>query len=121
LKLFDIDKLLDTLTGYLETKLEIFKLDLKEEIASIISKIIIYLIIGLLGIIALAFTLLAVAEFLNDYFESSYIGYLINVGFLVITSGLLYLRKDKLGQAIWEQIDNDDQVLKKEKNHRNRD
>ena len=114
MKLFDIDKLLDTLTGYLETKLEIFKLDLKEEIATTLSKVVIYVIIGLLAIIALAFALFALAAFLNDYLESSYIGYLINVAILVLFGVLLYFNKKKIGHAIWKRIEEEDQVLNTE-------
>ena len=114
MKLFNTDKLLETLTSYLETKLEIFKLDLKEEIAATLTKVIIYLIIGLLGMISLIFLLLALAAVLNDYFESSYIGYLIDTGILVLIGGILYFNKNKIGEAIWHRIDEDDQVLTQE-------
>jgi uncharacterized membrane protein YqjE len=114
LKLFDIDRLLDTLSGYLETKLEIFKLDLKEELATTLSKVIIYVIIGLLAIIALTFGLLALAAFLNDYLESSYLGYLINVAILILFGSVLYFNKNKIGQSIWERIEKADQVLNTE-------
>jgi uncharacterized membrane protein YqjE len=111
LKLFDIDRLLDTLTGYLETKLEIFKLDLKEEIATTLSKIIIYVMIGILAILALAFTLLAVAAYVNEYLDSGYLGYLIDVAILILIAFLLYFNKKKISQAIWERIEKEDQVL----------
>lgn len=111
MKLFNTDKLLETLTGYLETKLEIFKIDLKEEIAATLTKVIIYVIIGILGMISLIFLMLALAAVLNEYFESSYIGYLIDAGILVLLGSLLYFNKNKIGEAIWDRIEEDDQIL----------
>lgn len=111
MKLFNTDKLLETLTGYLETKLEIFKLDLKVEIAATITKVTIYVILGLLGLICMLFLLMALAAFLNEYLESSYLGYLIDAGILVLIGCILYFNKNKIGEAIWDRIDEDDQVL----------
>ncbi len=114
MKLFDIDKLLDTLTSYLETKLEIFKLDLKEEIGSAISKVIIYIIVGVLGIIAFAFALLALATFLNELLESNFLGYLIDVGIIFIAIAILYLKKEKIAKLIMSRIESGDQVVNQE-------
>ena len=84
MKLFDFDRLLETLTNYLETKLEIFKIDLKEEIGLIIAKMVVYLSIVLLGIVAIIFGLGALGAWLNVQLESAYLGYLIDFGVVLL-------------------------------------
>lgn len=83
MKLFDIDKLVENLTGYIETKIELIQLDVKEELTQLIAKVFAYSIIALFAIFAVTFISIGLSTLLNDYLDSYYLGYLI--------IGLLYL------------------------------
>ena len=55
MKIFNIDRLLESLTGYLETKIELFRLDLEDEIQKVIAKAIILVIVVICVFFALFF------------------------------------------------------------------
>jgi len=98
-KAFDIlnlNKLIESLTKYVELKLGIYELKAKEQIVLIISRIAILIIIFSFGLIMLFFFSMALAYFLNDLFDSSFVGFAI-VGGLYLAIGLiLVLSKNRL-------------------------
>ena len=100
MKLFDFDKLIDTLTSYIETKLELFKIDLKEELRVIVAKAFVYLSIILLSLLAIIFALGAFGGWLNQQLNSSYLGYLIDFGIVLFTLILVYTNKSKVINSI---------------------
>jgi len=106
LKFFDFDKLIETLTNYLETKLEIFKIDLKEEIGAIIAKVFVYLSMVLLGIVAVIFGLGAFGAWINVQLESAYLGYLINFGIIMLALIFINYNKKKLVKSILKNVKN---------------
>ena len=83
MKIFDIDKLVDNLTGYIETKIELIQLDVKEELTQLIAKVIAFSIVIFFGLLAVVFISIGLSALLNNYLESHYQGYLL--------VGLLYL------------------------------
>ena len=76
-----VKQLMETLAAYVDAKLEIIKYDIKTDL----SKVIVNILFGffILILISIVFFLLSfgLAEYLNNRFESSYIGYIILSGF----------------------------------------
>ena len=70
LKLLKLDKLFETLMGYIETQIEIVKLDIKEQAEKSIQDLIQALVILLIGGIFLVFFSMAIAIGLNILLES---------------------------------------------------
>lgn len=94
LNLLHIDSLIETVTGYLEKKIELVKIEVKEETAAIAAKIIIYMTLLLLVLFIVVFLSIVASHLLNHYFESTYIGHLIVAGiYLLLLIILLILRK----------------------------
>lgn len=83
MKLFDIDKLVDNLTGYIETKIELIQLDVREELTQLIAKVLAFSIVAFFGLLGVVFISIGLSAMLNSYLESHYQGYLL--------VGLLYL------------------------------
>ena len=84
--IFDNSKLVDLVTKYIKTQLELVKLDIQERLEELLSRIFKFILASFAVGITLLFLLLGLANLLNDYFESSFIGYLGISGLALIIS-----------------------------------
>lgn len=109
MKLIDFDKLLDSLSGYLETKIELIKLDIEHEVQKLITKAVLIVFMGLA--ISLAVVLLSVGASLliNELLESEFLGLvIISAGYLLIAY-LVYLRRDAILKAVAKGLTEDNE------------
>ena len=97
IKFLKLDKLTDSISKYLEARLELFKLEAKEEIAKITSKGIQAVMIIFLLSFALLFLSIAGCIFLSIWLDSYGMGFLIGGGFYLILGLFLILLGDKMG------------------------
>jgi len=89
--IFDNSKLVDLVTKYIKTQLELVKLDIQERLEELLSRIFKFILASFAIGITLLFLLLALANFLNDYFESSFMGYIcVSVTALIISLIIIY-------------------------------
>jgi hypothetical protein len=98
-KAFDIlnlEKLVESLTRFIELKMEIYELKVKGELVQIISSIATLTMILTLGVIMLFFFSLALGFYLNELFESSFLGFALIGAFYMLIAILLVIFKDKL-------------------------
>src|SRR6185436_7490325 len=79
-KLLRLDNLMDNLSGYVETRLELYKLEIREDVAKVLSKALVYSFIMILGMLFLVFFSIGLAHFLNVFFGGSFVGYWIVAG-----------------------------------------
>ena len=70
-KLLRLDNLMDNLSGYVETRLELYKLEIREDVAKVLSKALIYGFIAILGMLFLVFFSVGLAHFLNVFFAGA--------------------------------------------------
>ena len=84
--IFDTSKLVDLVTKYIKTQLDLVKLDIQERLEELFSRIFKFLLAAFSLGISLLFLLLGLANFLNDYFKSSIIGYISVSGIALIIS-----------------------------------
>ena len=77
LKLLKLDKLFSNLTGYIETQIELVKLDLKEQAQDGLENVFQGVLILILGSFILMFTSFGVSVLLNYALKSNYLGYLM--------------------------------------------
>ncbi|MEQ8714284.1 MAG: phage holin family protein [Cyclobacteriaceae bacterium] len=104
-KIFNVDRLIETVTDYAKVRIDLLKVDLIERISGLAALIITFLVIFMLGLFLMAFASLTLGSFLNEVLESSYLGYLIVTVFYVIilTVVVIILKSGKL-QAFLETI-----------------
>lgn len=95
LKLLKLDKLLENLTGYIETRIELIKLDLREQAEETITGVLQSLVIIVLSMIILLFLSLGLAIGINLYIKSSIIGYLIVALLYLVMLVFVLLDKNK--------------------------
>jgi len=93
--IFDNSKLVDLVTKYIKTQLELVKLDIQERLEELLSRIFKFILAAFAVGITLLFLLLGLANFLNDYFESSFIGYMSVSGIALVISLLIIYSLNK--------------------------
>ena len=104
MKLFDFDKLIGTLTGYIETKIELLKLDIKEGVSAAITRIVLIMAMVLLGIFVTLFLFMGLAALINQEMHSAYWGYLIVAAFFGLILGVLIVSRAKVTEKIGERL-----------------
>lgn len=111
-KLLRIDNLVDNISGYIETRVKLVKIEIKEDVARVLSKGLVSGSMIVIGLIFLFFISIGFAQFLNIYFEYSFEGYLIVGGiYLVIFVLFIIFRKsiDRKFQRYFSEMIKKDQ------------
>jgi Putative Actinobacterial Holin-X, holin superfamily III len=98
-KLLRIDNLMENLTGYAEARMELFKLEIREDVAKMLSKAMIYGILAIFGFLFLIFFSIGLAQFLNGFFSHPYIGSWIVAGGYGVAFLTLIVFRDSIDQA----------------------
>jgi hypothetical protein len=94
-KFLKLDDLLGNLAGYVETKVEIVKLEAKQEIAAGVARIITYMILSFAAGMILLFVSLGVAVLLAGML-GALAGYSIVAGVYLIAFVVLFANREKL-------------------------
>jgi uncharacterized membrane protein len=81
LKFFKLDSIVDHISGYIETRVALVKMEIREEVATALSRVLIILIMFLTGILFLLFISIGLAEYLNQVIGGDYAGFMIVAGF----------------------------------------
>ena len=85
------NRLLDLLTNYLKTQFELIKLDIQEALEALLIKIFKFIFAAFALGVAFLFVLLTIAFALNEYLDSTYLGFLImSILSLLIGGGLFW-------------------------------
>lgn len=115
--ILNLEKVIDHLSRFIELKLEIYELKVKEQLVGTISSLATMALIISFGIFMLLFCSLALGFFLNGVFESKYIGFVIIglIYFLICIILIVFKNKiitNHLFQAFFSETltrDNDEQ------------
>lgn len=99
-KFLRLDNLVGNLTGYVETQVKLVKMEVRDEVAKILSRGLVLACVLLLAFLFLIFSSVGLAHYLTDIFKHSYIGYWIVAGIYSIPCLLFLLFRKPLGIAI---------------------
>lgn len=89
-----IGEIIQTIKGIVETKVEMVKLEIQDQISGILSRLVILVLMGVSLVLVLLFMSLSLAFYLSQYFESPHMGFLmVGVLYLLILV-ILYLIRD---------------------------
>ena len=93
-KLLRIDSLVDSVSGYVENRVKLLKLEIREDVANVLSKGLVHTFIFLFAFFFIIFFSLGLAQFLNNYFDGGFEGYWIVSGaYFLVFLLLLVIRK----------------------------
>lgn len=87
LKFLRLDGIINNLTGYVESRVALVKIEIREEVASVLSRGLIVMGIFMVGFMCLLFLCVGLANYLNMVLESPFAGYMI----IALFFGLLLL------------------------------
>jgi uncharacterized membrane protein YqjE len=76
-KFLRLDNLVANISGYLESRLELYKIEIREDIGKALAKAMVYGVLGVFAFLFLIFFSIGLAHFINLYFYVSYAGYWI--------------------------------------------
>jgi len=93
LKIESLDKLIQSASNYLEARIELIKIELREEFASFLVKAVLVLMVMLLTTFMILFMGFGAALWINDWLDSSYAGFLIVGGVILIKIIFIFLLK----------------------------
>ncbi len=108
--------MIEHLVGFVETKSEILKLEIKEELAKIISRMLAWVVIVLLIALFCLFLSVALGNYLNGLWNSTYLGFAAVSGlFFLLWMVVLVLKRtswyhhlmNKLTHRILERLDDE--------------
>lgn len=91
MKILDPNGLVDNLYKYVQTNIEIAKVEVQEKIEDIVKKVALIAVLAITGTLFLIFLLITLSLFLNKVLESQYLGFLIVTGILGIVCGVVYM------------------------------
>ena len=92
MKILDPNGLIDNLYKYVQTNIEIAKVEVQEKIEDTVKKVALIAVLVITGTLFLIFLLITLALFLNKTLESQYLGFLIITVLLGIICGLVYMK-----------------------------
>lgn len=103
LSFLKVDSIFDDLIAIVEAKVELLKIELKEEAAKAASKIIGAIFIGIMVFLIVIFLSITVATLLNYQLESTFWGYAIVTGFYILL--LIGYKVFKVGKILEIKIE----------------
>ena len=94
-KFFKVDSLIGNLTGYVETRIELLKIEVKEDISRGLSNIIVFLLLAFVFAVFIVFISVAIALAIGESI-GGFAGFAIVSGFYLLLGGALVLSRASL-------------------------
>ena len=95
LSFLNIDSIVENLSGYVEKRMDLFKIELKEDLALGAARLTVMVIMVLSFFMVLLFLSIASALLLNNVLESNSLGFVIVAGFYLLIFLVFYFLKDE--------------------------
>jgi len=113
LKFLKLDTLIQHVTGYVEARIELMKVEIREDIARAIARAIVAVTMILIGFLFLLFLSVGLAHLITFYTEVAYIGYWSVAGLYGLLFLIIYLFRKSIYEKFEKQLM--DVVKRKEK------
>ena len=94
-KFFKVDSLLNNLSGYVETKFELLKIELREDLAKNLSRVILYVLVTFMFALFITFLSIATALVLSSHL-GTFAGFSIVSAFYLLVAIILLLSRDRI-------------------------
>ncbi|WP_019988714.1 phage holin family protein [Rudanella lutea] len=110
-----LDEVRENIFRYLEARIELFTLETRGKVEEGVIRAIHGVILGFLATITLIFVLSLLAAFLNEVFESRYMGFLIVAAFFLLLTIIWVVAKDSFLNMIRKMAYNSLKASKEKK------
>lgn len=112
LKFLRLDGIIANLTGYIETKIELMKLEIREDVSRTLAKASVFLVIGLIMGLFILFISMAVAFKISES-TSPFAGFAIVAGFYLLIAVVIWLVRESLQKKLEQQFTEKIKIKKK--------
>ena len=99
LKLLKLENLFESVSGYVESKFELFKMEIREEVIAIVARILVFVIIGLCFLLFLILASIGLAYYLGTLVGMTG-GIMIVAGFYLLLFALLIGFRKQVSESI---------------------
>ena len=103
LKFFKLEGLIDHLTGYVETRIQLMKYEIREEVAEAIANAIVYFVLGLAAFIFLLLASVTAALFIGEAIGYSW-GFMIVSGFYLVVALVIFLMRKDIEKVVEARV-----------------
>ena len=95
--MLNFTELIQTFKSLIETRIELVKSDIQDQLVGILSRLILLILIGSILLVAGLFLSLSLAFYISQVTQSPYLGFLVVAVCYLLVVVLLYLTKDTRG------------------------
>lgn len=103
LKLLKLENLFESVSGYVESKFELFKMEIREEVIGIVARILVFVIIGLCFLLFLILASIGLAWYLGTLVGMTG-GILIVAGFYLLLFALMIGFREQVSEGIHNAV-----------------
>ena len=99
-KFLRLDNLVNNLTGYVETRVELLKIEMREEVVKVVSYGLMIAVCVLLGLLFLVFFSIGLANYISERQGTSFSGYWVVSGSYAVLCIIIILFRKNIGHFI---------------------
>jgi len=99
-KFLRLDNLIDNLSGYVEARIELLKIEIREDIAKVLAQALGVLIVVCLAGLFILFLSLGFAQYLNGIFGKNHVGYWMVAGIYGIPCLIFIIFRKQIGHSM---------------------
>jgi len=114
LDIFRVKNIVNALIGFIETKVELYKIQFKEEIAKALSILAMVIVFSMVGMLFILFFSHFISRLLNDIFDSDYLGFMVVTGFYLVSGIVVYFLRERIADSITNMMFPDEDTEKEE-------
>jgi hypothetical protein len=111
LKFLKLDSLIENLTGYVETRIELTKMEIREDLSRGLSKFLLFILLGVVFTLFVILISIAIAHLIAKS-TGAFGGFAIVAGFYLLLGLLLFAFRGAIVEKLQEQLV---QIMKKKK------
>jgi hypothetical protein len=90
-------EIIQTIKSLVETRIELVKSDIQDQLVGILSRLILLILIGSIGLVSGLFLSLSLAFYISQVTQSPYLGFLVVALCYLVVVVFLYFTKDSQG------------------------
>ncbi len=104
LKFLRLDNFVHNITGYIETRIELMKVEIREDVSKAIARGLVSIALILIGFMFLVFFSVGLAHFINGFFDKPYAGYWSVAGLYALLFVVLVIFKKNIYHYFESQL-----------------
>lgn len=112
LKFLKLDSLVENMTGYVEARIELMKVEMKEEVAKVLAKALIFVVLTAVFTLFILLISMAAAYKIGESL-GTFGGFAVVAGFYLLIGVLVFLLRDSIAEKIDARLQ---EIMKKKGN-----